>query len=149
MKLTWILVLVLGGFFTSAYFAFFRNRPKLVKHKRLEITKQGLGAQFNFHAAKNPSKKMDALIDDLNWIIKNDYHRDIRVKKLMHQDMRSLVEISTNMDRLERVDAVAQEVYDNALNTISNRASNLRHSKDQVIRDQILMLGEMIEGNGK
>lgn len=150
MKLTWILVFLLSGFILSAYFAFFHNRPRKVKIQLLEAPQQDLALELNSFIASRPDdERLAVMVDNLNWIIRNDYQRDLRVKRVIHQDLKSLVEMSRLYDRLERPDPVTREAYEDALTTITERTTNLRHNKDQAIRDEILLLGEMIEGNDR
>ncbi len=142
--------LILKGFLASGYFAFFYNPSKKVKVKLLESDQHETAELFNnFLATETSNETLDELVDNLNWIIKNDYAKDIRVKRVIHQDLKGLVAISRLIEKLDREDREASLAYDQALNTIADRVARLRHVKDENLRDQILMLGEMIEENDK
>lgn len=146
-KLTFLGVLLLKGFFVSGYFAFFHGKPKTINATLIEASNAYLADALNEYIKREPSEKLNTLVDNLNWIIDNDYQRDIRVKRVIHQDLKSLVEIHTLLLKLDRPDEVALEVYNSSLDTIVNRTHKLRYIKDEYIRDEILLLGDMIEGN--
>lgn len=142
-------VFLFKAFLASGYFAFFYNRPKRVKVTLLEDAHQDFATQFNEFVAKYPDDKLNQLVDDLNWIIRNNYKKDIRVKRVIHQDLKGLVAIANLREKLERPDTETSLAYDEALETISERVSHLRNVKDKTLRDQILMLGEIIKGNDR
>jgi hypothetical protein len=140
-------VLLIAGLILSAYFAFFWRRPKKVEMKLLEKSHRDLALELNSFIVSNPGEKLNRLVEDLNWLLKNDYQRDIRVKRVIHQDLAGLVAISKLREKLEREDRQTALTYRQALATITDRTRQLRHSKDETIREEILMLGEMIEDN--
>ena len=148
-KITMLGVFFLTGFLVSGYFAFFHGRPQQVKTKLLEAPKRDLAIEFNSFIVAHPGEELNQLVDDLNWLLKNDYHRDLRVKRIIHQDLTSLVAISKLREKLEREDEKTSLAYTQALGTITQRTSNLRNTKDEKIRDEILLLGEMIERNDR
>jgi hypothetical protein len=52
-------------------------------------------------------------------------------------------------EKLARPNEQTLLAYEQALSTIATRVSLLRHTKDQAIRDEILMLGKMIDRNDR
>jgi hypothetical protein len=52
-------------------------------------------------------------------------------------------------EKLERPNEPSLLAYEQALNTIATRVNLLRHTKDQTIRDEILMLGDLIKRNDR
>lgn len=143
-------ILLIKAFVASGYFAFFHNKPKKIEIKQIEGANNGkLAVELNVFIMQNPSDTMNELVTDLNWILKNDYQRDIRVKRIIHQDLKGLVDIHRLVEKLERVDPQTQETFDNSLKLIAERVNTLRYAKDETIRNEILMLGEMIEGNDR
>jgi len=148
-KLTALGVFLLKGFILSGYFAFFHGRPQQVNTRLLESAQQDLATEFNSFIVAHPGEDLDQLVEDLNWLLKNDYTRDIRVKRIIHQDLKGLVAISKLREKLEREDKQTSLAYDQALKTITDRTNKLRNTKDETIREQILLLGEMIKGNDR
>lgn len=148
-KSLFIAIFLVGGLLFSAYMAFWPRKPKKVKMQMLEAPQQELALEFNSFLASNPSEDLNRLVSDLNWIIKNDYQRDIRVKRIIHQDLKSLVDMSKLREQLGRDDEQTSLAYRQAVATIAERTSNLRYAKDENIRDQILILGDMIKGNDR
>lgn len=149
-KLTMLGVLLLKGFIVSGYFAFFHGQHRQVKVKLLEGTGDvGLAMALNKFVRTNPTPELNQLIDDLNWIMEHDMSRDIRVKRLIHQDLKSLVEITNLRKNLSEVDYEIQQAYDQSFQTICERARNLRTADNRDIRNEILILSDMIEGNDK
>lgn len=145
LYLAWFVVAFVG----ALYFAFRKVKPKKVDVKLLEAPQQQLALELNQFIKANPSRELDTMVGNLNWIIKNDYQRDLRVKRVIHQDLKSLVEMSRLRHKLERKDADVERTYNEALKTISARTTTLRYEKDQMIRDEILILSDMIKGNDR
>jgi hypothetical protein len=104
---------------------------------------------FNKFVEKYPSELLHTLVDDLNWLINNKYDRDIRVKRVIHQDLEGLTAMMELREKLERPNEPSLLAYEQALNTIATRVNLLRHTKDQTIRDEILMLGDLIKRNDR
>lgn len=145
-----IAVLLLAGFLFSVAMLRIRTQwPKKVKMQMLEAPQRDLALEFNSFLASNPSEDLNRLVSDLNWIIKNDYQRDIRVKRIIHQDLKSLVDMNKLREQLGRNDDQTSLAYRQAVATIAERTSKLRYTKDENIRDQILILGDMIKGNDR
>jgi ABC-type transport system involved in Fe-S cluster assembly fused permease/ATPase subunit len=134
---------------SSLYLMFRKVKPKKVEVKLLESPQQQLALEFNQFIKSHPSRELDTMVGNLNWIIKNDYQRDLRVKRVIHQDLKSLVEMSRLRHKLERKDIETERAYSAALKTIADRTTTLRYEKDQMIRDEILILSDMIKGNGR
>tara|TARA_R110000851_G_C12835872_1_gene541204 strand:+ start:98 stop:622 length:525 start_codon:yes stop_codon:yes gene_type:complete len=172
-KLSIIALLLIKGLVVSGYFAFFRNKPikddtvhgwhNPYTHKtsvytdgKWQIVKldgsvemQLVSDSFNKFVEKYPSELLHTLVDDLNWLINNKYDRDIRVKRVIHQDLEGLTAMMELREKLERPNEPSLLAYEQALNTITTRVNLLRHTKDQTIRDEILMLGDLIKRNDR
>jgi hypothetical protein len=145
-----MLMLLVKGLVVSGYFAFFHSRPKQVNLQPFEGSHmRKYLVELNRFAREHPNPSLDSFMVDLDWIIRNQYERDLRVRRLVHQDLKSLVEITRLYDTLERDDNDSHQVYHDALSNIAARMNKLRHTKDQAIRDEILLLGDMIQRNNK
>jgi hypothetical protein len=171
-KLSILGILLLKGFLVSGYFAFFHNRPTKEDTKSLWIDPTTRDASvyvdgtwqilvdgpdqlhlvsnsFDEFVKKYPSDMLHTLVDDLNWLISNKYDSDIRVKRIIHQDLEGLTVMMDLREKLARPNEQTLLAYEQALSTIATRVSLLRHTKDQAIRDEILMLGKMIDRNDR
>ena len=147
-KMAFLGVFLLKGLLVSGYFAFFHGKPKQLDIKLLQDS-SAQAKELNQFVQEHPSPELTALMRDLDWVIRNEYQRDIRVKRIIHQDLRSLAEMSRLYDMLERSDSESQQAYQDALSTISDRMNKLRHTKDMAIREEILLLGDLIKRNDR
>ena len=149
IKLTMIGVFLLKGFLISGYFAFFHGRGHQVNTKLLQDTGRESAEKINSFIVMNPNENLNEMVTNLNWIIRNDYQRDIRVRRVIHQDLHSLVEMSHLYEKLDRPDTKTLAAYQAAITTITDRTVALRKAKDQTIRDEILLIGKIIERNDR
>lgn len=143
-------MLLIVALVVSAYFAFF-HAPKKVKLQLLDDdANKSVGAKLNDLVASAPNPLLESIITDLNWLLRNDYKRDIRVKRIIHQDLVNLVAISDLWQKLEyraTLDSPTKTQYIETLACIADRTRQLRYSKDEHIRDEILLLGDLIKRN--
>jgi hypothetical protein len=148
--MTVIGVFILAGFVISGYFAFFHGQSGQIKLRHLDKNVyQGWAKKFNEFVKRHPELDLDKLTQDLNWIIKNDYHRDLRVKRIVHQDLESLGRMSKLRSLISDLRPADQARVDESLKVITQRAHDLRHIKEEHIREEMLLLGGMIERNSR
>ena len=139
--------ILVKGLLVSGYFGFIHGKPKRISVKKFSEAKQDLAAQFNSFALAHPSDTMSQLIADLEWILRNDYRKDIRVKRILHQDLKNLMDMAHLRDTLQSYDTLIETKVQDALETIVTRTTAIRYSNDAAVKEKVLMLGEIIDDN--
>lgn len=147
LKLSSIIIFVLASLVISGYFAFFYRQHRHIDTKKLERSQKEFADELNLFMKNNPSINLDECVANINWLIRNDYQSDIRVKRLVHQDIKSLAEMSRLQDKLERTDPQTAQAFGDAIKTITDRSKKIRYTQDQHIRDEIILLSDMIKDN--
>lgn len=148
-KIPIILFFVVKGLLISGYFAFVHGRPKKISVDKVAESSQNLAKQFNSFADVHPSDKMSQLVEDLEWILDNDYRDDVRIQNVIHKDIKNLLDMGHFRSLLQQPDVVVEQQFEDSLTTIIQRTTDIRHSKDEDVKAQIRLLGETIGKGGK
>lgn len=127
------------------------RRPPRINLKLLEGTGQVPHAgRINQLLEKQPkNRQLKRIVNDLNWLLENDYRRDIRVKRIIHQDLRSLGEMIDLKEQVGASDLMTQNAVNQSLDVIATRTHKLRHTRNEAARNEILTLADMIKGNDR
>lgn len=145
-KIPAMLVVLIVGLIVSGYFAFISSRPNTVKIPQADDKLKSLLKDFNKTAIANPSPEMNALVRNVNWILENNKDTTLHVKRVLHQDLKSLNMTASLMDTMldkSRID------FDEDVSTVLDRTYRIKEIHDKDIQDQINILQQMIRRGNK
>jgi len=117
--------------------------------KKIEKHKRELAIGYNKFVDEYPNKKMKDLTKQLQWLLENDYQRNPRVRRILHQDLKNLMSMAELKSKLSEPDAEIEKLLDDKVEEVTTRVKAIRHAKDEAVKEEILIHAGLIDFNGK
>lgn len=146
------LLLILGLLKVGGLTAYGLHRITLTPQltvRRLEKPKRELAIGYNKFVDEHPNKKMKELTKQLQWLLENDYQRNPRVRRILHQDLKNLMSMAELKSKLSEPDAEIEKLLDDKVEEVTTRVKAIRHTKDEAVKEEILIHAGLIDFNGK
>lgn len=117
--------------------------------KRLEKPKRELATGYNQFVNSYPNRRLKALTKQLQWLLENDYQRNPRVRRILHQDLKNLMDMAKLKEKLSEPDPKVDALLDSKIDEVMKRITAIRRAKDEAVKEEILIHAELIDFNGK
>lgn len=117
--------------------------------KKLEKPKRELAIGYNKFVDMHPNKQMNELTKQLQWLLENDYKRNPRVRRILHQDLKNLMSMIELKDSLSKSDTDVDKLLNEKITEVVERVKAIRQAKDAAVKEEILLHADLIDDNGK